>query len=270
MVKNRIGFMQGRLSPIYFDRIQSFPWNNWKNEFIQSKEIGFSLLEWTLDYDFFNENPLMNEVGRSNIKKYSEVNGVKIDSITGDCFMQAPFWKASGSFFNKLEADFVSILDACMALNISIIVIPLVDNGSIENESQQNTLVQFLLNKYSIIADRNLKIAFESDFEPIKLGNFIKLFPSDIFGINYDTGNSAALGFNISKEFSVYSDRIINIHIKDRIYNGHSVELGTGDVDFKIFFKELGQSKYQGNLILQTARSLPKIINMYWLRVMIL
>jgi len=255
MLVNKLGFMQGRLSPIYFDKIQSFPLTNWENEFISAKEIGFTLMEWTLDYDLLHQNPLLSEDGRSNIKKCSEINKVSIKSITGDCFMQAPFWKASGSFFDKLEKDFISILDACKALNISIIIIPLVDNGSIQNESQKNIFVKFLLDKYQYISDKNLKIAFESDFEPVKLGEFIKLFPSDIFGINYDTGNSAALGYKISKEFSVYSDRIINVHIKDRVYNGPSVKLGSGNVDFKNFFKELCKAKYHGNLILQTARS---------------
>ena len=30
---NNIGFMQGRLSNLIDNKIQSFPWNNWENEF---------------------------------------------------------------------------------------------------------------------------------------------------------------------------------------------------------------------------------------------
>ena len=33
----KIGFMQGRLSPMQGKKIQSFPWKNWKNEF----QIGY-------------------------------------------------------------------------------------------------------------------------------------------------------------------------------------------------------------------------------------
>ena len=34
---NKLGFMQGRLSPIYDNQIQSFPYQNWENEFNQAK-----------------------------------------------------------------------------------------------------------------------------------------------------------------------------------------------------------------------------------------
>ena len=35
----KIGFMQGRLSKIERGRIQSFPFNNWANEFTLAKKI---------------------------------------------------------------------------------------------------------------------------------------------------------------------------------------------------------------------------------------
>ena len=48
---------------------------------------------------------------------------------------------------------------------------------------------------------------------------------------------------------------IINVHIKDRIYNGSTVRLGLGDVNFKKVFHNLNSYNYDGNFILQTARS---------------
>ena len=35
-ILNKIGFMQGRLSPIYRNKIQSFPWMHWKQELDKS------------------------------------------------------------------------------------------------------------------------------------------------------------------------------------------------------------------------------------------
>ena len=60
--------------------------------------------------------------------------------------------------------------------------------------------------------------------------NFIRSF-----GINYDTGNSASLGWDVEEEFANYFDRIYNIHIKDRTLGGTTVDLGTGDVNFQNF-----------------------------------
>ncbi len=55
---NNIGFMQGRLSPVTKKRIQIFPHKNWKNEFKIANEIGFSLMEWTIDTETLKNNPL--------------------------------------------------------------------------------------------------------------------------------------------------------------------------------------------------------------------
>ena len=74
------------------------------------------------------------------------------------------------------------------------------------------------------------------------------------FGINYDTGNSASLGFDFNEE-KKYFKYVHNIHIKDRIFRGQSVRLGKGDFNFKKFFLYIKKIKYKGNLILQTARS---------------
>ena len=42
----KIGFMQGRLSPLVDGRIQSFPWNTWEKEITHAKSLGFSIMEW--------------------------------------------------------------------------------------------------------------------------------------------------------------------------------------------------------------------------------
>ena len=71
-----------------------------------------------------------------------------------------------------------------------------------------------LLSKINLLKDLEIRIAFEADADPDELLIFIENFPSTNFGINYDVGNSATLGFNPSTEFKLYGDKIINIHIK--------------------------------------------------------
>ena len=56
----KIGFMQGRLSPIFRKKIQSFPWNYWRKEIIIAKKNNFNLIEWTLDYPGLINNPLIS------------------------------------------------------------------------------------------------------------------------------------------------------------------------------------------------------------------
>ena len=253
---NNIGFMQGRLSPIVDGKIQSFPWRYWENEFLLANNIGIDLIEWTLDYERLYENPIMNSQGQSMIKKLCLKNSINIPSLTGDCFMQSPFWKFSGTKREELKLDFIKILNACSKIGIKIIVVPLVDEARLQNKSEEDDVFFFLDNNTSLIKKLNLRIAFEADLNPADFLNFINRFDPSIFGINYDMGNSAALGYDASEEFNSYGYKIINIHIKDRILNGTTVELGKGSTEFKKIFSLLEKYNYKGNHIMQIARAI--------------
>ena len=247
--------MQGRLSPIVNNQIQCFPIDNWHREFQLANRIKLNLMEWTLDNDKIYSNPLMNIDGRKKILELSEKNNIEIKSLTGDCFMQKPFWKKTPQQ-EILKNTFIDICYSCNEIGIRFIVIPLVDEGSINNEKDKSNLISFLLKNISLFRKLSLVILFESDFDPENLFYFIKDLPSDVFGINYDVGNSASLGYKPIKEFDFYGDRILNVHIKDRKYKGNTVPLGEGDADFKTVFSLLKQYNYCGNLILQAARSI--------------
>ena len=76
-----------------------------------------------------------------------------------------------------------------------------------------------------------VSIVFESDYEPAALARFIAQLGPD-FGVNYDIGNSASLGFDPAEEIGAYGARIRNVHVKDRVRGGTTVPLGTGG-DFR-------------------------------------
>jgi len=248
-----LGFMQGRLSPIVNNQIQSFPWDSWEDEIAKANKLGFNLIEWTLDQKDIHLNPFMTKTGQEKINFLKEQYNVKIESLTADCFMQAPFWKSEKiDEQDKLKEIFVDVIEASKSLNIKFIVVPLVDNGSIDNAKQENDLFSFLKTIEQTLD--NTKIIFESDFSPPRLKSFISKFDKNFFGINYDTGNSASLGYDPVEEFSAYGSRILNVHIKDRLYEGSTVPLGEGDTNFTKVFKLLSDHNYSSNFILQTAR----------------
>jgi hexulose-6-phosphate isomerase len=80
-MNDRIGFMQGRLSPMIDGKIQAFPWNSWKNEFSIAKSLHIALMEWTLDQENLYENPLMTEVGREEISALCKNNNIRIRKL---------------------------------------------------------------------------------------------------------------------------------------------------------------------------------------------
>ena len=57
-VKMNLGFMQGRLSPMYNGKIQKFP-VNWKSEFIL-QGLNINLIEWTID-EAIDKNPIVTK-----------------------------------------------------------------------------------------------------------------------------------------------------------------------------------------------------------------
>ncbi len=148
----------------------------------------------------------------------------------------------------------MDVLEAARALGVAIVVIPLVDDGRIGSREEEEILVGFLSEQASGLLGPDLMIVFESDLPPDPLAAFIERFDVDTFGLNYDIGNSASLGFDPEQEFFAYGDRVANVHVKDRSLGGTTVPLGDGDADFDMVFGSLAAVGYSGNYILQTAR----------------
>lgn len=248
----KIGFMQGRLSEQSEGRIQSFPWGNWKDEFVLGGSIGFKLLEWTIDSTGSGTNPLIDRHGISEIKELIGQTKVHVNSVTSDWFMENPPW--SGRLSNCVQMHHI-ICESLNSIGASILVIPLVDNSNISNKSDEKQFEFFIENLSAILFEKKISVAIESDFAPLKLKQFISRFDKEIVGINYDIGNSAHLGYNPYEEFDYYGDRIINVHVKDRKLGGPTTQLGKGDANFEVVFDRLKKISYDGNYILQTARA---------------
>jgi len=253
--QQEIGFMQGRLSPLVDGKIQAFPWDHWQDEFQFAYKHSFKIMEWTMDQDRLYENPIMSEEGRKAIEELTYKYEISIPSLTGDCFMQAPFYKVNERNREKLLKDLQNTITSCGLLGVEYIVFPLVDNGRLENLKQEESLIEGLALFDSEMHKYGIKIAFESDLSPDRLKDFISGFSSKNYGINYDIGNSAALGFDPEEEIEAYSDRILNVHIKDRLLGGTTVPLGSGNADIPKVLKKLNAINYNGNYILQTARA---------------
>lgn len=249
---NRIGFMQGRLSPIRNGRIQSFPWDTWVEEFEIASKLNLEIMEWTIDSENFSSNPLLTSSGQAEIKRLKECFHIEIPSVTCDYFMENPPWKSDPE---ELFLAMESILYGMSEVSAKTLVIPLVDNSSLGDSSKFSNVVHFFGRLSSLIQSHDIKIAFETDLSPKLSLTFINKFDKEIFGINYDIGNSASFGFKPLEEFEAIGERIINVHVKDRLLGGTTVPLGTGNADFSMVFKCLNEIGYVGDLIMQTARA---------------
>jgi hexulose-6-phosphate isomerase len=254
-MKDRLGYMQGRLVDPIDGKIQAFPQSQWRDEFPIAQQLDVRLMEWTLDDHRLEDNPLCTSAGQAEIRQLSARYGLRVSSITGDCFMQAPFWKSQGSEQSLLLKKLDITIAAAASLGAMHIVIPLVDNGHLDNAEQSHALHRLLIQRHATLQAQNVHIAFESDLAPTALRDFLEDFPADRFGINYDIGNSASLGYDPEQEMQAYAPRVTNVHVKDRKLGGTTVPLGTGAAKMKEVLQGLSDARYAGNFILQTARA---------------
>ncbi len=246
--------MQGRLLKKFQGRFQAFPINDWEKEFKIADKLNIRNIEFIIDSYYPEINPLLTNEGIEKIKKLEKKFKVKVFSICADYFMDNPI-HISGCKNNYSLNFFIHLIKVAKKLNIRNIILPCVDQSSIFNKKNyEKNLIENIKYAKNVFEKNKVNICLETDLPPNKIIKIVNKINSKFFGINYDTGNSASLGYNIKNEFKVYGSYIKEIHIKDRLLNGKSVRLGKGNTDFKAFFKELQRINYKGVFIFQPYR----------------
>lgn len=246
-----IGIMQGRLLPRYKNRYQAHPVGYWQGEFNIAKEFGFNQIEFILDYNEYAKNPLMSRSGIKEIKDIVKATGVKVKSICGDYFMEAPL---HSKHRKQSESTLKRLVRNAKELNVVDIVIPCVDQSTLKDENDFKMLVKSVKKILPMAEKYNININFETDLDPKRFKELLNKFDSKNIKVNYDIGNSASLGYNPKEEFEAYGEYISDLHIKDRLLNGGSVKLGEGNANFKTVFMLLKKYKFNGNIIMQAAK----------------
>jgi len=246
--------MQGRLVPKYQGRYQAFPIGMWQDEFRVAKEGGLDLIEFILDFNDAEKSPLLKLGGIDEIIGVSKDTDVSVKTICADYFMEAPLHSNDDKVVKKSFKVLEKLLEAAKALKITDIVIPCVDHSSLETKEAVDRFVKQVTKIIPRIEKENINLSLETDLAPKPFIELLDKLNSKNITVNYDIGNSAALGFDSDEELTIYGDRITDIHIKDRVLGGGPVTLGEGNADFAKFFNKLKEFNYQGPFIMQAYR----------------
>jgi L-ribulose-5-phosphate 3-epimerase UlaE len=250
----KIGIMQGRLLPKYKNRYQAHPFGYWQEEFSIAKQIGICYIEFILDYENYQLNPLMTNSGIHEIEESIQKFGVGVKSICADIFMNAPLHSENQNISNNSVEILIKLIKNVSKLGISDIVIPCVDHSSLKDLNDQRRLIANLSRPIESACEFNVNLALETDLAPIPFLNLLNQLDSGVVKVNYDIGNSASLGFDIFEEFRLYGNRISDIHVKDRVLGGGSVVLGAGNANFKSFFEVFSIIDFKGPIVMQVYR----------------
>lgn len=246
--------MQGRLAPPEDGRIQAFPTRQWREEFPRAAEAGLSHIEWIYEVYGQEANPLSTSAGRSELLGLQDDTGVRLHSICADYFMDRPLVRCDNS--ERLER--VRVLRDLIAwageLAMQRIVLPFVDASELRGSEDKDQLVRCISEAAPGAEAAGVELHLEAALGPAEFSDLLARLPHTPVRVNYDTGNSASLGYDCVEELTAYGHRLGSVHIKDRLHGGGTVPLGTGDADFDRFFPALVQSGYRGDFILQAAR----------------
>lgn len=250
----KFGIIQGRLTQPIDGKIQCFPWGFWEQEFDTAQEIGINTIGFIFEEDRWQENPIWTEEGRAKLKQIMQRTGVTIDYLCADYFMEHPFVRVSDEEYQHTCKMLEEVMRRCAELGVQGIELPMVDNSKIDTEEERATVIETLKKFIPLMEELNMELTIESSLSPDKLKDTMEQLDHPLFGVTYDTGNSSSLGYDTTEEIESFGTWIRNIHIKDRLLHGTTVQLGTGDADFDKTFVALKVMNYSGPFTLQAAR----------------
>jgi L-ribulose-5-phosphate 3-epimerase len=249
-----IGIMQGRLSPPEHGRIQSFPEGTWQAEFWRAEEAGLKAIEWIYDIEDAETNPICSAKGIEEMRELSKEHDVAVRSLCADYFMPFPLVRASELEWEERFQKMEWLLGQCHQAGVQHVVLPFVDNSRIDSPKDVTDVTSLFLRLKGTLERLDMQVHLETSLGPEDFRSLIDKIGNRRVRINYDSGNSASLGFLAEEEWDAYGQLIGSVHIKDRVKGGGTVPLGSGNADFNALARCLKRFDYQGRFILQVAR----------------
>lgn len=244
------GIIQGRLSAQTELGYQAFPWETWEDEFVSATDRGLEHIEWVLDSWRLGDNPLLSDT--SGVIGRAQETGVQVLSVCADYLMDRPLDVTDSGSWAVLS----QLADAMQELGAQWLVVPCVDQSSLRTNSSLTRFVNAADQLGDELAGTGIRVSLEADLGPTEFAALLTELDPEVFGVNYDIGNSAYLGYAHEDEFDSYGDRISLVHIKDRKFEGGSVPLGHGNADIPGVIERLHGMKFNGPVTLQAFRDI--------------
>jgi L-ribulose-5-phosphate 3-epimerase len=253
----KLGIMQGRLVPPEDGRFQSFPRQRWRDEFALAAAAGLDTIEWIWDAYGEDKNPLSTDAGIEEMQRLCGVHRVAIDSICADWFMDYPLVGLDAATAQARWRRLEWLMERGARLGINRIVVPFVDAAAIRHAEDAMAIAVGINTLGGAIDRTQVELHLETALSATDFAAMLARIRHPRVKVNYDSGNSASLGYRPRDEFAAYGPRVGSVHLKDRRRGAGTVPLGEGDTDFDGLFEALAARRYRGDFILQVARGAP-------------
>ena len=134
--------MQGRLLPKYQGRYQAHPVNYWQQEFELSQGIGLDCIEFILDFNDAEKNPLLEKGGVDKILSLTDKTGVSVKTVCADFFIEAPLHSKDNAISELSQEVMKRLLNSLAELGVTDVVVPCVNQSSLANQQRVNRFVK--------------------------------------------------------------------------------------------------------------------------------
>ena len=196
------------------------------------KKLNLNILNLYLTHIHHSFESLFNSEGLKLIQDHVIKNKIKVENVCADYFMNYPLYLTEEqSKFNYYTLK--SLIINSTKIGVKNIILPCVDQSSLNQRYKKYSFLKFIEKFNSILEKHKVYLSLETDLPPKKFKKLIDSIDNPWVKINYDSGNSVSLGFDIDDEFEYYGNYISSVHIKDRKLNGPSVLLGKGELNIK-------------------------------------
>ncbi len=250
----RVGVMQGRLLPPFEDRFQAFPADQWRQEFDLARDAGLDCIEWIYERPHETDNPLASPEGIAEMRALMDQTGVAVRSICADYYMTERLIGTDGEANIPVIDHLHRLISQAAELSALYIILPFVDQSSLKTGDQRTGIVEVLKELARYGEDRRVELHLETDLPPQVFRTLLDAIDHPYVRANFDIGNSASLGYDPSQEIGLLAPYLASVHVKDRLFGGGTVALGTGNADFVTCFKLIRTTGFARPFILQAAR----------------
>lgn len=251
MADQRVGVMQGRLSPRPSQRLQAFPHQTWPEEFAQAKSIGFSYIEWIYEAERAAENPIASRAGRTAIRACAAATGLPVASVCADYFMVHRLAGGTAQARAEHAAALAELVRWTRELGATRILLPLLETSAVGTPELVREVTESIQRICPVLDECNVALGLEMEIPGKDYAAVIRGVGHDKVRAYYDTGNSTAQGFDIASDIVPLLPFLEAVHLKDRLVSGTSQPFGHGAANFAGFFGVLAASGYRGDFLTQ-------------------
>ena len=111
-------------------------------EFELAADTGYSCIEWVIDSDGIEINPLFSVSKRKTIESMSERYNVSIPAVCHDQLMDIPLHSQDDNTAKLAATILHKTMEACESLGIQFIEIPLVGNSALSDNADHQKLIR--------------------------------------------------------------------------------------------------------------------------------